>query len=77
MYTYLAILRTDTGDIANMSARKPLKVDDGEVRELTAGDFAQAVPFFALPEELKSLLSSPEITVVPDTAAKIGKQSAA
>jgi len=60
-----------------MSARKPLKVDDGEVRELTADDVEQAVPFSALPDGLKSLLSSPEITVVPDTAAKIGKQSAA
>ncbi len=60
-----------------MANRKPLTNDDGEVRELTAEDFAQAVPFSALPEGLKSLLSSAERTVVPDATPKKGKQSAA
>ena len=60
-----------------MSGRKPLTGDDGEVRELTADDFAQAVPFSALPEELKSLLSSPERTVVPNAELKKEKQSVA
>ena len=60
-----------------MENQKPLTSDDGEVRELTADDFARAVPFSALPEGLKSLLSSPEHTVVPDSTPKKGKQSAA
>jgi hypothetical protein len=60
-----------------MANRRPLTNDDGEVRELTAEDFAQAVPFSVLPEGLKSLLTSPERIVVPDTAPKKGKQSAA
>lgn len=40
------------------SNRKPLTNSDGEVRELTAGDAAKAVPISALPaEEQKMLLS--------------------
>jgi uncharacterized protein (DUF4415 family) len=39
-------------------SRKPLTNSDGEVRELTARDAAEAVPFSSLPEaERKMLLS--------------------
>jgi uncharacterized protein (DUF4415 family) len=41
-----------------MAKRKPLIDDDGEVRELTAEEFASAVPFSALPESLREKLSS-------------------
>jgi hypothetical protein len=51
--------------------------DEGEVRELTEEDFAHAVPFSALPDELKELLSSPDRTVVPDTEPKKRKRTAA
>lgn len=60
-----------------MANRKPLTNENGEVRELTADDFAQAVPFSALPESLKTLLNSPERIVVPDATPKKRKQSAA
>jgi uncharacterized protein (DUF4415 family) len=43
-----------------MAKRKPLTNADGEVRELSAADAAEAVPFSALPsEEQKMLLSLP------------------
>ena len=37
---------------------KPLIDDDGEVRELTAEDFKNAVPFSQLPLSLQKMLSS-------------------
>ena len=40
-----------------MANRKPMTNDEGEVRELTAEDFAQAVPFTQLPESLRSTLA--------------------
>jgi hypothetical protein len=40
-----------------MANRKPLTDEDGEVRELTAEDLAQMIPFSSLPQELQSLLS--------------------
>jgi uncharacterized protein (DUF4415 family) len=40
------------------SDRKPLTNADGEVRELTAQDAAQAVPFSALPEAERTMLLS-------------------
>ena len=70
MYTCSSKLRTDVGNFVIMSGRKPLTGDDGEVRELTAEDFARAAPFSALPEGLKSLLSSPDWIVVPDATPK-------
>jgi hypothetical protein len=51
--------------------------DDGEVRELTQDDFARAVPFSALPDKLKELLSSPDRNVVPDAEPKKRKRTAA
>ncbi len=57
--------------------RKPLTNDEGEVRELTKGDFARAVPFSALPEKLKEVLRSPERTVVPHAEPKGRKRTAA
>lgn len=39
-----------------MAKRKPLTDRDGEVRELTAADFARAVPFSGLPDELQRKL---------------------
>jgi len=36
--------------------RKPLTDAEGEVRELTAADFAVALPFSALPRQLQSKL---------------------
>jgi hypothetical protein len=53
-----------------MANQKPLTNDDGEVRELTSEDFAHAVPFSALPDSLKELLSSPERTVAPNAEPK-------
>lgn len=38
--------------------RKPLTNSDGEVRELTAQDAAEAVPFSALPEAERKMLMS-------------------
>ena len=40
-----------------MASRKPLMDEDGEVRELTEGEFAKFVSFSALPAELQVLLS--------------------
>ena len=40
-----------------MANRLPLTDKDGEIRELTADDFKQAVPFSALPEALQAGLS--------------------
>lgn len=60
-----------------MASRKPLTNDEGEVRELTQQDFANAVSFSALPDELQELLRSPERTVVPDTEPKKRKRTAA
>lgn len=60
-----------------MASRKPLTDDEGEVRELTQQDFANAVPFSALPDELQELLRSPERTVVPDAEPKKRKRTAA
>jgi hypothetical protein len=51
--------------------------DEGEVRELTQEDFANAVPFFALPHDLKELLRPSERTVAPDAEPKKGKRTAA
>jgi hypothetical protein len=48
-----------------MANRKPLTDEDGEVRELTAEDFAQMIPFSALPVELQELLASPKY-ISPD-----------
>ncbi|MGA2572218.1 MAG: hypothetical protein ABSF23_17055 [Terracidiphilus sp.] len=53
-----------------MAKPKPWTNDEGEVRELTQEDFTRTVPFSALPDELKELLSSPERTVVPDAGPK-------
>jgi hypothetical protein len=60
-----------------MASRKPLTDDEGEVRELTDRDLAEAVPLSKLPEDLKELLSSRERTLAPDTEPKKGKQTAA
>jgi hypothetical protein len=51
--------------------------DEGEVRELTEEDFSRAVPFSALPDELKELLRSTERTVAPDAEPKKRKRTAA
>lgn len=40
-----------------MAKRKPLIDEDGEVRELTAEEFAKTLPFSALPESLRKKLS--------------------
>jgi hypothetical protein len=45
-----------------MAKRKPLTDDEGEVRELTGEDFAQMVPFSALPIELQDLLTASKQT---------------
>lgn len=60
-----------------MANPKPLTNDEGEVRELTQADFERAVPFTALPDDLKALLASPERTLAPDTAPKKNKETAA
>jgi uncharacterized protein (DUF4415 family) len=41
-----------------MANRRPLTDGDGEVRELTAKDFAAAVPFSALPGAEREMLTS-------------------
>jgi hypothetical protein len=41
-----------------MADSRPLTNEDGEVRELTANDLDQFVPFAALPNELRQLLTS-------------------
>ena len=60
-----------------MANRRPLTNDEGDVRELTEEDFARAVPFSALPDELKQLLNSPDRTVVPHAEPKKRKRTAA
>ena len=60
-----------------MAKPKPLTNDEGEVRELTEADFARAVPFSALPDELKELLGSPERIAVPDAEPRKRKRTAA
>jgi hypothetical protein len=42
--------------------------DEGEVRELTAKDFAQFIPFSALPADLQKLLTSSKQIVELPTA---------
>ena len=59
-----------------MANRKTLADEDDEVRELTAEDFAQMVPFFALPKELQELLSQPK-HIAPDLIAKSKTKPAA
>jgi hypothetical protein len=59
-----------------MANPKPLTNDEGEVRELTAEDFAQFVPFSALPAELQSLLSSQK-HLSPDAETPAARQPAA
>jgi len=59
-----------------MASSKPLTNDKGEVRELTNEDFAQFVPFSALPAELQALLSSPK-QLSPDAEASTTEQPAA
>lgn len=41
-----------------MAGRLSLTNEEGEVRELTAEDFEQAVPFSALPESLQTKLAA-------------------
>jgi hypothetical protein len=60
-----------------MANPKPLTNDDGEVRELTSEDFAHAVPFSALSDDLKEVLSSTERIVVPNAEPKKRKRTAA
>ena len=60
-----------------MAKPKPLTDDDGEVREITAADFAHAVPFSALPEDLKKLLDSQERVVRPEADGEQSSQPAA
>ncbi|MGH9343887.1 MAG: hypothetical protein ACRD19_09020 [Terriglobia bacterium] len=59
-----------------MANPKPLTNDDGEVRELTNEDFAQAVPFSALPAELQQVLLS-EKKIVPEVETETTRQPAA
>ena len=59
-----------------MADREPLTDEDGEVRELTQGDFARMIPFSALPKEMQEVLSSPK-HAVPDAASEPASQSAA
>ena len=60
-----------------MADPKPWTNDEGEVRELVQEDFARTVPFSALPDDLKELLSSPDLTVAPDSGPKKRKRTAA
>jgi hypothetical protein len=59
-----------------MANRKPLTDEEGEVRELTEQDFANAIPFSALPADLQALLSE-EKHVVPDAEKPSKRQPAA
>jgi len=59
-----------------MANRKPLTDEEGEVRELTTEDFAQMIPFSALPVELQELLSSPK-QVKPDVETESTRHSVA
>ena len=60
-----------------MANAKPWTNEEGDVRELTEEDFARAVPFSTLPDELKELISSPDRTVAPDAEPKKRKRTAA
>ena len=60
-----------------MGNPRPLTDNEGEVRELTEEDFARAVPFSALPENLKETLSSSDRVVVPDAEPRKRKRTAA
>ena len=53
-----------------MASQRPLTNEDGEVREWTDENFAQTVPFSALPADLQALLSSEDRIVISneDTA---------
>lgn len=53
-----AFVKQTGGRQGNMAKRKPLTNDEGEVRELTVADFAQAVPFSELPASLRQTLAS-------------------
>jgi hypothetical protein len=59
-----------------MANRKPLTDEEGEVRELTEQDFANAIPFSALPADLQALLSEKK-HVVPDAEKPSKRQPAA
>jgi hypothetical protein len=50
--------------------------DEGEVRELNEEDFARFVPFSALPDELRALLSS-KSQLSPDAVTESVCQPAA
>jgi len=60
-----------------MANPKPLTNDKGEVCELTGEDFARAVPFSALPDDLKALLCSSGRTVLPEAEQEKRKRTAA
>lgn len=53
-----------------MANRKPLTNDEGDVRELTGVDFAQAVPFSELPASLRETLTSRKPGRGPQKAPK-------
>lgn len=53
-----------------MANRKPLTNEEGEVRELQAEDFAQAVPFSELPASLRKKLASRKRGRGPQKAPK-------
>ena len=59
-----------------MGIRKPLTNDDRQVRELTAEDAAEMIPFSALPQDLQDLLSQPK-TIRPETDEDASRHSAA
>jgi len=65
------------GRKTGMASRKPLVNDEGDVRELSKKDFSRAVPFSALPDDLKESLRSPERTIVPNAEPKKRKRTAA
>ena len=59
-----------------MAEPRPLTNEEGEVRKLTEKDFAQFVPFSALPAEMQQLLvSQPHVT--PDAETSAAQQPAA
>lgn len=59
-----------------MEKSKPLTNNEGEVRELNEEDFVRFVPFSALPDELRSMLSSVK-HLSPDEEAPSVRQTAA
>jgi hypothetical protein len=59
-----------------MANPRPLTNDEGEVRELNEEDFARFVPFSALPDELRALLSS-KSQLSPDAVTESVCQPAA